>query len=131
MRHGATLLCVSLVFASISVIVGAAAPSDTAVMRVGNVLGDPAPGQEPHHMVRTQRYFAKLVWEKTGGSVEVRFLEGKSLPTFQMAGGARRDRSEVAVGHPDLHTPHLRLVRTASGSRAQRRRDRHRRHCLR
>ena len=86
MRHGATLLFVWVNFASISAIVGAAPAiaSDTAVMRVGNVLGDPEPGQEPHHMVRTQRYFAKLVWEKTGGSVEVRFLEGKSLPTFQM-----------------------------------------------
>jgi hypothetical protein len=36
-------------------------------------------------MVKTQRYFSKLVSEKTGGEVEIRFLEGKSLPVFRLA----------------------------------------------
>ena len=73
-----------MLFALIWLFTMSASAGDTFVMRVGNVLGDPEDGGEPHHMVRTQRLFAKLVWEKTGGEVEIRFLEGKSLPTFQM-----------------------------------------------
>ncbi len=79
-------------FAFICLIATSAVAGDSVVMRVGNVLGDPEEGGEPHHMVRTQRYFAKLVWEKTGGEGELRFLEGKSLPTFQMLGMVTKGR---------------------------------------
>lgn len=64
---------------------GSSLAAETKVMRVGNVIGDPVPGSDPHHMVQTQRYLSKLVLEKTNGEVEIRFLEGKSLPVFQMA----------------------------------------------
>jgi len=45
----------------------------------------------------TQRLFAKLVWEKTGGEVEIRFLdlEGKSLPTFQMPAMVTKGKIEA------------------------------------
>ena len=82
-------------FAFICLIATSAVAGDSVVMRVGNVLGDPEEGGEPHHMVRTQRYFAKLVWEKTGGEVELRFLEAKSLPTFQMLGMVTKGEVEA------------------------------------
>lgn len=77
------------------IIATTAVAGETVVIRVGNVLGDPEPGQEPHHMVRTQRYFVKLVAEKTGGTVVVKFLEGKSLPAFQMPGMVQRGEIEA------------------------------------
>ena len=74
---GLTALCL--------VLNSGAGAAEKKIMRVGNVIGDPVPGTDPHHMVKTQRYFSKLVLEKTDGEVEIRFLEGKSLPVFQMA----------------------------------------------
>ena len=122
--------------------------ADTVVMRVGNVLGDPEPGREPHHIVRTQRYFAKLVWEKTGGSVEVRFLEGKSLPTFQMPAMVGRGEIEATnapgfffiqsarARRPDDSLPVRRAracapVPTIAGSRLPRGEDRRSLRCSR
>jgi TRAP-type C4-dicarboxylate transport system substrate-binding protein len=70
----------------LSVLLLATVPADAnpVVIRVGNILGTPEPGEPGHHMAHTQRYFSDLVHEKSDGEVEIRFLEGKSLPTFQM-----------------------------------------------
>lgn len=85
----------TLAVLALTSVVATVATPETVVMRVGNVLGDPEPGQEPHHMVRTQRYFAERVWETTGGTLEVRFLPGKSLPTFQMPAMVGRGEIEA------------------------------------
>ena len=60
--------------------------AEPVLIRVGNLLNNPEPGEPGHHMAHTQRYFSDLVYEKSGGDVEIRFLEGKSLPSFQMPG---------------------------------------------
>jgi C4-dicarboxylate-binding protein DctP len=69
---------------TVLMLIASSAGAEPVVIRVGNLLGTPEPGQPGHHMAHTQRYFADLVREKSGGDVEILFLEGKSLPTFQM-----------------------------------------------
>jgi TRAP-type C4-dicarboxylate transport system substrate-binding protein len=71
------------------------AAADPVVIRVGNILGTPEPGEPGHHMAHTQRYFSDLVHEKSDGEVEIRFLEGKSLPTFQMPGMVEKGEIEA------------------------------------
>ena len=46
-------------------------------------------------MAHTQRFFSDLVHEKSDGEVEIRFLEGKSLPTFQMPGMVQKGEIEA------------------------------------
>lgn len=51
--------------------------SDAApvVIKSGNVIGSPLPGEMPHHMLQTQHDFAKLVSFANNRAVDLQILE--------------------------------------------------------
>lgn len=56
------------------------------VIKSGNVVGSPAPGNMRHHILQTQQDFASLVAIETSGEVDLQILEGKreDIPVFRM-----------------------------------------------
>lgn len=75
-----------LAMATAIVAVAPLAYSQPIEIKSGNVIGSPAPGEMPHHMLLTQRDFARLVNIETNGEVSVQILEGKrdDIPVFAM-----------------------------------------------
>ncbi|MBT5220534.1 MAG: hypothetical protein HOM16_13805 [Woeseia sp.] len=83
---------------------GYAAP---VVIRSGNVIGSPSPGQMPHHMQQTQHDFARLVSIETDGEVEFKILEGKrkDIPVFSMPGMTKDGSVIQATAVPSFFLP--------------------------
>lgn len=96
----ATLLLVALVFA-------ADVMADAVVIRSGNVIGSPRPGDMAHHMHQTQHDFAQLVSVETDGEVTFEILEGKrpDIPVYAMPGMAQEGTVIQATAVPSFFLP--------------------------
>ena len=75
----------SILIAATALFAGACFASPV-VIRSGNVIGSPASGDMPHHILQTQHDFAKLIAIETNGEVDLQILEGKreDIPVFRM-----------------------------------------------
>ena len=72
--------------ATATVACASVAHSQSAEIKSGNVIGSPAVGEMPHHMLLTQQDFANLVNIETSGEIRIDILEGKrdDIPVFAM-----------------------------------------------
>ena len=77
------------------------------IIKSGNVIETPAPGDMPHHILQTQHDFAKLVAIETNGEIELRILEGKreDIPVFNMPGMASEGSKIQACAVPSFFLP--------------------------
>ena len=83
--------------------------ADPVVIKSGNVIGSPMPGEMPHHMLQTQHDFAKLVSLETNGEVDLQILEGKreDIPVFGMPGMASEGEKIQATAVPSFFLPRV------------------------
>jgi TRAP-type C4-dicarboxylate transport system substrate-binding protein len=83
--------------------------AEPVVIKSGNVIGSPLPGEMPHHMLQTQHDFAKLVSLETHGEVEIQILEGKreDIPVFGMPGMASEGEKIQATAVPSFFLPRV------------------------
>ena len=56
-------------------IAGHTSEAAPVVIKSGNVIGSPLPGEIHHHMLQTQHDFAELVSFETNGAVDLQILE--------------------------------------------------------
>lgn len=84
-----------------------ASNADPVVIQSGNVIGSPARGEMPHHMLQTQHDFAKLVSLETNAEVDLQILEGKreDIPVFGMPGMASEGEKIQATAVPSFFLP--------------------------
>lgn len=99
------LSAAALVLAALLVTSDACAES--VVIRSGNVIGSPMPGNMAHHMHQTQHDFARLVSLETNGEVTFEILEGKrpDIPVFGMPGMAKEGTVIQATAVPSFFLP--------------------------
>jgi TRAP-type C4-dicarboxylate transport system substrate-binding protein len=92
-----------------ALLLGANCLADPIVIKSGNVIGSPAPGEMPHHMLQTQHDFAKLVSLETNGEVDLQILEGKreDIPVFGMPGMASEGEKIQATAVPSFFLPRV------------------------
>jgi len=83
--------------------------AEPVVIKSGNVIGSPAPGEMPHHMLQTQHDFAKLVALETNGEIDLQILEGKreDIPVFGMPGMASEGEKIQATAVPSFFLPRV------------------------
>lgn len=81
--------------------------ANPVVIKSGNVIGSPEPGEMPHHMLQTQHDFAKLVSLETDGEIILQILEGKrdDIPVFGMPGMASEGKKIQATAVPSFFLP--------------------------
>ena len=91
----------SILIAATALFAGACFASPV-VIRSGNVVGSPAPGNMRHHILQTQHDFAKLVAIETDGEVDLQILERQTggHPGFPYAGNDRRRISNPGMCCP-------------------------------
>lgn len=99
------LSAAALVLAALLVTSDACA--DSVVIRSGNVIGSPLPGNMAHHMHQTQHDFARLVSLETNGEVTFEILEGKrpDIPVFGMPGMTKEGTVIQATAVPSFFLP--------------------------
>jgi TRAP-type C4-dicarboxylate transport system substrate-binding protein len=92
-----------------ALLLGANCLADPVVIKSGNVIGSPLPGEMPHHMLQTQHDFAKLVSIETNGEVDLQILEGKreDIPVFGMPGMASEGEKIQATAVPSFFLPRV------------------------
>ncbi|MGI9261297.1 MAG: TRAP transporter substrate-binding protein, partial [Woeseiaceae bacterium] len=95
----------TLVLASLFLAVDVQA--DSVVIKSGNVIGSPLPGNMAHHMHQTQHDFARLVSFETNGEVTFEILEGKrpDIPVFAMPGMTQEGTVIQATAVPSFFLP--------------------------
>jgi TRAP-type C4-dicarboxylate transport system substrate-binding protein len=97
-------LCIALIFLAV-----VESGAETIIIKSGNVIGDPLPGEMPHHMQLTQQDFAKLVSVNTEGQVDFRILEGKrdDIPVFRMPAMTKDGTAIQACAVPSFFLPRV------------------------
>ena len=98
--------CASLLIAALALFASTCFASPV-VIKSGNVVGSPAPGNMRHHILQTQQDFASLIAIETNGEVDLQILEGKreDIPVFRMPAMAAEGSLIQACAVPSFFLP--------------------------